>query len=717
MYSPEIIDRRIRSVESTYSVRFHRYSIADSLSITDHLSSAFDDRGHQLRALSSRESDFIFNEIVLSRCDFRYWAERYCRLIVDDEEATRKNITLTPAQIIILARMSATEDRMWRERDEGHTRFDGQCYFVHKSGQMGISTHCEIVGVHRLNFYPDTMGLLASQNDQMTQKLYTDYFRSVYESMPPWMRAPLTSKIKDRGLDLATGSRAVLQDASQKSGLGQGSKWHFVHLTECAVWPDPVNSVEANVFPRISRSIKGIAFLESTSAGMHDWWHQRTEMARRRELNRWQYLFIPWYLIPGFYHDYPPDGWSPLPETLQERDLIERTSPEWANGETIHPTAEMMFWWERTRQNYQRMGTLNEFYKAHPSTPEQSFTHSGQSSFEVEVLESLQRQVQAPVAYELATPYTESELVLANPSDPSAPRIYSVGKYDLVPVRVRPQDPDPRGLILIWEPPSDRHDYFGGADPAIGIANWSRHLRARADSKRDNSALQIIRRGYSGLPDTQVAEFAAPIFPQDFALYLNLLGRLYHGRADERQMMWTIEVNMHGILCQQELISRYDYSHLYQRRRSSDGATVSFLDQLGWVTNGQTIRELWAFGKKHISDARLLTRSNWLVTEMRDCTDDDIRLKSYSYGKAEGSKPGGGWRHDDRVYSMLFALEGAHSWMHQGMLDMQPPQPAVTSVAVEGSPRRDSVLDRDMTYLEYQDACAEWDARIGDILM
>jgi hypothetical protein len=256
MYSPEIVDRRTRSIETAYNVSLHRYSVDDSTQISQYISTAYNEKGAQVRTLTPREQDFVWNEIALSRCDFRYWSERYATIVKDDEEGARGNITLTAAQRIILAKMGKSEDRMWAERDHGQTRHDGLAFFLHKAGQMGISTHCEIVGVHRLNFYSDTLGLIASSNDQMTQKLYTDYFLNVYEGMPPWMRQPLKSKIKDRGLDFASNSRAVLQDASQKAAVGQGSKWHFVHLSEVSTWPDPVKSFEGSdgVLPRISRS-------------------------------------------------------------------------------------------------------------------------------------------------------------------------------------------------------------------------------------------------------------------------------------------------------------------------------------------------------------------------------------------------------------------------------------------------------------------------------
>lgn len=714
MYSPEIVARRMRSVESAYNVRFHRYSIDDSRAISrDLTNSAYDEKGQQVRALSRDEQDFIWNEMTISRNDFRYWAERHVQIVTDSDEGTKTHITMTGAQEVFLSRMAKTEERMWQEKDAGNTRFDGQCYFVHKARQMGLSTHCELIGVHLTNFFADVAGLCGSTDDQKTQDMYRNYFLTPYDNMPPWMRGPLKSKVKDRGLLFASGSWISLQDSSQKAGFGQGAKWHWSHCTEVASWANTVEMMENHYFPSISRSIRGHAFAESTSQGMHDWWHTRTELARKGKFDRWQYLFIPWYLVPEFYHDYPADAWIPKKETAAEAELIERTSWEWADGRTIRLSREQMYWWEKTRQGFVDRHTLNEFYKSYPSVPEQSFVHSGQSSFEVEVLEACQQQTRTPVAYEIATASTPTELVISSDKElrEIGAKIYSVGKYDLVPMRV-PEDEqyDSRGLVLLWEKPHDQFDYFLGADPAVGIANWSRYVRTKKDGSRDNSALEIIRRGFNGQADVQVAEFAAPIFPQDFALYVNVLGRMFKGRAEEGMALATVEVNNHGILCQNELMHRYDYINLYQRRKTSDGVNVDYAETFGWLTTASTIREIWTLGKKHISDARLFTRSNWLVTEMRNCVDDNIRTKmvlSLTRGKAEG-----GDRHDDRVYAMLFALEGAHSWTH-GLL--MPPSHQIAPVTVEGSPRKYSFAERDMTSAQVEDYIAEWEAGLGEL--
>jgi hypothetical protein len=720
MYSERVIERRTSAIESAYNVRLHRYSIDDSKAITSHLSSVWDERGRQTRALTPTESSFIWNELCVSRCDFTYWAERYAFITPDDVDGRPKVVTLFPAQHMFIRRMARVEEDMFERMDRGEQRFDAQAWFVHKARQMGLSTFVQLLGAHRANFY-QIAGLVGSVDDQKTQAMYKDHLLFAYENLPPWMRSPLTSKTKDRGLSFVHGAQIALQDASQKAGFGQGAKWHFAHVTECASFPDPVTMLENHFFPSISYSIRGMCFLESTSQGMEDWWHTRTQRAREGHMGRWKYFFVPWYAIYEFYHKYPSVDWTPRAETLREAELIERTSPEWMDGQTVRLTREQMWWWEDTRSQYtgskDSAGTLNEFYKNYPSIPEQSFTHSGTSSFEPETIEFLTQFIHEPVAYEISTAWIDSDLVIDS-SVPGAPPVYTVDKYDLVPVRVPVADrvtghsADPRGYILMYEQPDARFDYFIGMDPAVGISGWSRYNRRKDDARRDNSALQVVRRGFGNQPDCQVAEFVAPIEPVDFALYGYLLGRLFCGRSPEKQALITVEINWHGVYCQNELMQRYNYVNLYQRTRTNDGININYLDQYGWMTNATSIRELWALAKHHLGTERCLVRSKYTIDEMRGCTDDGIRTKTtvamQTYGKAKSG------RHDDRVYALMFALEGARNW-HSPMT-AEPANMDYRPVVAEQSPRRYSVLESDYTARELEDMEADWESRIPELV-
>src|SRR5581483_3290707 len=94
-------------------------------------------------------------------------------------------------------------------------------------------------------------------------------------------------------------------------------------------------------------------------------------------------------------------------------------------------------------------------------------------------------------------------------------------------------DGDPRGVVFLYEPPNPRSRYILGCDPTQGRTGWSRYNRSEDDAKIDNGAIEVIRIGRGEpdtpgfIPDTQVAEFAAPVDPYDLAGVVNVLGRLY----------------------------------------------------------------------------------------------------------------------------------------------------------------------------------------------
>src|SRR5690348_8215507 len=70
---------------------------------------------------------------------------------------------------------------------------------------------------------------------------------------------------------------------------------------------------------------------------------------------------------------------------------------------------------------------------------------------------------------------------------------YRVGKWGLEVDTY--DDRDPRGQLLVWEPPSDNADYIAGVDPTMGILGWNRQLRTDEEEKHDNAAIEVFRRG------------------------------------------------------------------------------------------------------------------------------------------------------------------------------------------------------------------------------
>lgn len=222
----------------------------------------------------------------------------------------------------------------------------------------------------------------------------------------------------------------------------------------------------------------------------------------------------------------------------------------------------------------------------------------------------------------------------------------------LSPHKHNPSDRDPRGLLLIWEPPKEGATYVIGADPAEGIVGWSRYNRKKDDSKNDNCVAEIVRRGGHGEPDVQVAEYAAPIDCQDFASVLSYLGLIYRGREEQAHII--CEAQGGGLLTIRTLMDSLNYWNLY-RWQTLDGSTPRMTNSVGWWATQRSVPVLWAKGARYITKGQILLNSPHLVEELKYCQYDPIRKRGEAI-------PG---KHDDRVRAIMLAGWAARDWSTQ----------------------------------------------------
>lgn len=213
-------------------------------------------------------------------------------------------------------------------------------------------------------------------------------------------------------------------------------------------------------------------------------------------------------------------------------------------------------------------------------------------------------------------------------------------------------DHDARGLIKIYEPPMPRATYVIGVDPTNGLTNWSRELRSDADTRTDNGAIEVIRVGQQDKPDIQVAEYAAPIEPEDLADVANFLGRLYCGIDESQQALCIIEVYPGpGLRTQKEMISKYNYYNLFVWKHI-DSLVSKSTNSIGWTTTPKSLRDLWGRTSRHIKRHMSIINSPWLIEEMANISMRPDMLWGESVGR----------KHDDRLRAYMLATWAAHSW-------------------------------------------------------
>jgi len=235
---------------------------------------------------------------------------------------------------------------------------------------------------------------------------------------------------------------------------------------------------------------------------------------------------------------------------------------------------------------------------------------------------------------------------------------------------------DPRGLVLMWEPPEKTAKYVLGLDSSEGITGWSRATKVDGDHKTDNGAIEIIkvdgtweyaykeengkripdidlsngkqRRIYK---DVQVCEFAGPVDAVEIARIANVLGRIYAGEDDDQcELIWESWPGC-GLLATQELL-RIGYGNLWMWEYIDSVAETT--NRMGWRSTRESQRILWYRSRRHLMQRQSVIRSRFLLGELADAEIDMDKMRARaSYGM-----------HDDRMQAFCMATWAAHKWTY-----------------------------------------------------
>lgn len=236
------------------------------------------------------------------------------------------------------------------------------------------------------------------------------------------------------------------------------------------------------------------------------------------------------------------------------------------------------------------------------------------------------------------------------------PQPYIVGGAGrMEPIDPQELDWDPRGILWIWEPPKPSEEYVMAVDPTRGIVNWDRRLRVEGDTSTDNGCIQVLRKGRGGAPDAQVAEYAAPLHPEDLGDVANVVGRIFGGSNDDGQALAIVEVWPGPGEPTQRRMIEHGYTNLYVPIKYADSLVIEHTrNAVGWASSQRSRRDLWIKGTKHIIQRKIKLRSEWLIEEMADCQADDWMATETARAR---------WgKHDDRVVAILLAIYAAHQF-------------------------------------------------------
>lgn len=276
---------------------------------------------------------------------------------------------------------------------------------------------------------------------------------------------------------------------------------------------------------------------------------------------------------------------------------------------------------------------------------------------------------------------------------------------------------DPRGLLLMWEPPKSGAKYIVALDASEGITGWNRGTRSDEDFKVDNSAIEVFhidgmrelcwkeekgqrvpdidpttRRQRIHYRDVQVAEFAAPCDAVEAARVANVIGRIYCGDAeDQAELIWEGWPGC-GMLTTQELL-RLGYGNLWHWEYIADVAEET--NRLGWRSSRESMKLLWYRARRHLMQRNVVIRSKWLLEEYANAEIDMDKMRARaSYGY-----------HDDRFMAANLAFWAGHDWTYEESVR----EPVSTTPVPTDFQRIAPGLDDDtLSFSEWKAAATDW---------
>lgn len=626
MYSQRVIDRNRARFDEKFKHLLPRglrtYTVPECEAWVARLNTAWDPRKkRQVRELDDEEQGFVRNELLLTKIDFRYWAERYCT-INRLGAGVGPLFPLHETQRYILHRMGQLEDAI-----HAGERRDGILLNVLKGiRQVGASTLFEALGAHRATTQDNIYGLIASDvPDEEGSGYLFGMFELIVDSLPWWLSPAITDRQKNKEIRFDGGSHFWVGAGKSMKGaqgtrgqLGRGKSLSWVHLSELSTWETP-EQIDDALLPTMHKALGARLFagFESTGKGRNNWWHRHFNIAQK-SVGRFVNVFITWYVARETYSAIPPAGWAPSEDTLQVARRIEETSGRYY-PDPISPTREQLYWYESTKAYYEEKGALGKFFEEYGALePEECFQFSGRQVFPPELIARIQSKARPLLGvYEVASFLKYSQRVhthqdevmrareeappgghhlhpllgqLGHPHVSSTPGGVADGVgasgeilrgYGFRPVPravwQRWTVEEFKGHLLVWQLPEEGYVYVVSGDVGEGIGE-------------DNSSVDVTRVGTLTRGEEQVAQLVADdIDPIDLAYILDAIGRFYGSVEDGGEALMAIEYNNHGIATLSEIRRHcgYENHYIWQYEDAADPAK-RFTNRVGWYTNQRT---------------------------------------------------------------------------------------------------------------------------------
>jgi hypothetical protein len=614
MFSPYVVEQRLEGLASDGwakvwaelpGSKLTRYPVSDCQWMAEQMARAYDPKTRALtRPLTEEERLFQLNEQILSKVDYKYWAERYCKIIRPDE-GLAPLYPLWESQDLILAEFAYQEEKRWKA---GHP--DGLLANILKGRQLGASTWAQSVIAHRTTTTSYTNALIASDVPENSGS--TGLFGKLeltVEHLPVWLKPGELFHTKNQHIVFTNHSSVLVEsgksmkgslqdEGGQKGQMGRSKTYSCAHLSELSTWEN-AGQIDDSLLPAIPQTRRTFMVLESTAKGRGNWWHQQWA-ATQKGLGRFFNVFIPWYAEKTKNWRPAPVEWIPDEDLLAYARRVETVAPRYMRR-SFSLSREQLYWYHTERLAAIEKNSLYKFLEEQPAEPEEAFQYSGRGVFTPAVVDSLRNEARPlkalwavePTTYitELRTISAEEKALAAEPTllRPALPPLpkklrkltddpFAIPPgYGFRPVKI--DDLREQGLLnwfQIWEYPLKGHRYVVSADVSDGLG-------------ADRSVVDVFRMGTIERGEEQVAQFISDcVKPRELAFIIDAIGHLYVD-DDGFEAVAAVEINNHGLSTQDTLQLHLGYRNFYVWEvADAREASQRFTNRIGWWTTPKT---------------------------------------------------------------------------------------------------------------------------------
>lgn len=659
------LDRALPALRKAISPTFDytEHSIAQVDSFVGHMKGVITDgpdhnKLEHTRQLTPDEVSWILNERTLSSCSFMYWAMRYGVIRDTSNHLMRYAPNLAQKAFLdILSEMEA----------------DGVELILQflKARRLGISTICQLILAHRFIFYPDTFGMIASDNPKDSDKLSKMFFLA-YDHSPAWLRPQISRYSKGNYYEFSNGNRVDIQHGSQEADMGRGENPNCFHISEMAKVQDPASLIDSGLMRAVLPSTDNFGVFEGTAEGDEGWWYDKYWFNKENYGKpgtgaRMRPTFLPWYVGVEIYPSpvwLRTNKWEQIASEFQPKEATAKEAKRAENfvrsfpllrrhlGKDWQMSREQMYFYEASIVEYKRNNTLHVWSQEMASDDVSAWQSREQSVFDPELRLAYRQSCDEPLHvfgirgggipqrfwpqkkdWKLDNRGQPIIHKLTADWTPSLPAL----NFEFVELKFHGySNSSPFGKLFVWEEPANGETYAFGADQSNGYG----------EKRSDNSVLEVFRKGSRWKLDAQIAEFASPdMSGADLWLIGMAVGTYYsvfvNGKL--KQPRCVPEINREGGVTFLREMQRHGWKEFHMQvkmkaatRRGQPSITY------GWYSDNVNRPDMFQRGSQAIKEEYIRLQSPWLVNELDTLIYDPVNRK---IGAAKG-------KHDDRLTAL-----------------------------------------------------------------